>query len=43
MVKISEVQLYGDVVLRFLSFDSYSGPFLPGFDKATEDAPQKVR
>lgn len=35
---VSEVELYGDVVLRFISGD-YQGPYLPGFTP-TPDEPQ---
>jgi 4-hydroxyphenylpyruvate dioxygenase len=35
---VSEVELYGDVVLRFISGD-YKGPYLPGFTP-TPDEPQ---
>ncbi|KAJ7571221.1 hypothetical protein O6H91_01G155600 [Diphasiastrum complanatum] len=31
-VTISEVKLYGDVVLRFVSIDKFEGPFLPGYE-----------
>ena len=36
-VWVAEVQLYGDVVLRFVSTGGYDGAFLPGFE-AEEDA-----
>eukprot|EP00897_Mesotaenium_endlicherianum_P000821 jgi/Mesen1/1073/ME000123S00247 len=29
---VSEVQLYGDVVLRFVSLHGYDGPFLPNYE-----------
>mmetsp|Transcript_35799 Transcript_35799/g.45951 ORF Transcript_35799/g.45951 Transcript_35799/m.45951 type:complete len:493 (+) Transcript_35799:72-1550(+) len=35
-VTISEVELYGDVVLRFLSFENYKGSFLPNFELISE-------
>ncbi|KAJ7514391.1 hypothetical protein O6H91_23G042300 [Diphasiastrum complanatum] len=31
---ISEVKLYGDVVLRYVSSDGYDGPFLPNYEPA---------
>jgi 4-hydroxyphenylpyruvate dioxygenase len=35
---VSEIKLYGDVVLRFVQTDGYTGPFLPGYVK-TEGLP----
>lgn len=35
---LSEIKLYGDVVLRFVQNDNYTGPFLPGYVK-TEGLP----
>lgn len=29
---ISEVELYGDVVVRWISTDNYKGPYLPGYE-----------
>eukprot|EP00249_Psilotum_nudum_P024632 c29244_g1_i1 orf=620-1957(+) len=31
-VILSEVQLYGDVVLRYISLDGFTGPFLPNYE-----------
>lgn len=38
---VSEIALYGDVVLRFLSGD-YRGHYLPGFAQEREDVPRGV-
>jgi len=32
-VHIAEIVMYGDVVLRFVQFDGYTGPYLPGYVK----------
>lgn len=42
---VSEVELYGDVVLRFVSFDAgdYRGPFLPGFQSCAAMEPSTVQ
>ena len=37
-VTLAEVILYGDVVLRFVSLQDYTGPFLPGFEKVESSA-----
>ncbi|CAI7812317.1 unnamed protein product [Closterium sp. NIES-54] len=34
-VTIAEVTLYGDTVLRFVNLKSFSGPFLPAFEAAS--------
>eukprot|EP00005_Dracoamoeba_jomungandri_P005859 CAMPEP_0174260376 /NCGR_PEP_ID=MMETSP0439-20130205/9672_1 /TAXON_ID=0 /ORGANISM="Stereomyxa ramosa, Strain Chinc5" /LENGTH=419 /DNA_ID=CAMNT_0015344607 /DNA_START=8 /DNA_END=1267 /DNA_ORIENTATION=- len=39
-VMLSEVIAYGDVVLRFVSTESYSGDYLPGYE--TVDDPHKL-